>query len=276
MPTLISMEAPSLRTAIGSLATAKAAGNRRKVYVTHLRMCLAAFASHAGDVPIDHITTDHVESFLATRGRSPWTRITYTARLSTLFEFARRRRWISENPCFFLERVSVDQKPPEILTPEDARRLVAACRSQERRGLAWLALALYAGLRPGEAAQITWEKIDFESNRIWVDSSISKVRRMRIVEPQPIAMQLLAEARDTGAELPLSLSTRRRIMRKLREAMGWEEWPADITRHSCASYWLALEPDAGRIALQLGHSPNVLMRHYRSVVTRQQAVEFFG
>lgn len=275
MPNLVAMERVSLRTAIGSLATAKAAGNRRSTYISHLKMCLAAFVSHAGDVPIDNVTTDHLESFLATRGASPWTRITYTARLSTLFAFAMRRRWITENPCFFLERVTVDQKPPNILTPEEARKLVNACRSQDRRGLAWLALTLYAGLRPSEARMIQWDKIDFEAGRIWVDACVSKVRRMRIVEPRPSAMLLLAEARDTGAELPISLSTLRRIMRRLRSTMGWTDWPADVTRHTCASYWLAIEPDAGRIALQLGNSSNVLMRHYRSVVTKEQAAEFF-
>lgn len=150
-----------------------------------------------------------------------------------------------------------------------------ACREKAPLALGWLALTLFAGLRPQEADAIPWKRVDFSARRIWIDAAFSKVRRMRIVEPQPVAFTLLAEAILLGASLPIPHSTRRKLARTLRSAMGWITWPKDITRHSCASYWLALEPDAGRIALQLGNSPGILLRHYRSVVTRECAAEFF-
>jgi hypothetical protein len=58
--------------------------------------------------------------------------------------------------------------------------------------------------------------------------------------------------------------------------MGWKVWPKDILRHTCASHWLAIVPDAQRIALQLGNSPAILLRHYRSIVTKEDAERFWS
>jgi hypothetical protein len=48
-------------------------------------------------------------------------------------------------------------------------------------------------------------------------------------------------------------------------------WKKDVLRHSAASYWLAVEPDVPRIAMELGNSPAVLFKHYREVVTDEEA-----
>ena len=50
----------------------------------------------------------------------------------------------------------------------------------------------------------------------------------------------------------------------------------DITRHSCASYWLAQVEDAAAVAEQLGHNVNTLKRHYRALVTREDAARFWA
>lgn len=270
------VEEIALSKALHALEVAKLAANRRRRYIAHLRISIKRFIRHIGDVAIHTVTTEAIELWLCVVGKNPWSRSTYTARLSTLFEFARRRRWVHENPCEFLERPSVEQPSPKILTPEEAHILVGHCRSDCRRAFAWLVLALFAGMRPEEAAALDWSKIDPERRRIWVDSSISKVRRMRIIEPVGCFWELIHEAKEMEAQLPIPHVARRRMMRKLRERMLWDVWPKDITRHSCASYWLALVPDAPRIALQLGNSPQILLRHYRSLVTQEEARRFFS
>jgi len=47
-------------------------------------------------------------------------------------------------------------------------------------------------------------------------------------------------------------------------------------RHSAASYQLARSQDAARTALNLGHSPDILFRHYREVVRPEEAERFFA
>lgn len=56
----------------------------------------------------------------------------------------------------------------------------------------------------------------------------------------------------------------------------WRHWPKDVLRHSCASYLLALKRDAQAVALELGNSPTILFKHYRELVSQEQARRFWN
>ncbi|MCP5523587.1 MAG: hypothetical protein H7A46_18775 [Verrucomicrobiales bacterium] len=62
----------------------------------------------------------------------------------------------------------------------------------------------------------------------------------------------------------------------MRDRLGFKAWPQDVLRHTAASQLLALRKDAAAVALELGNSPQVLLTHYRELVTREQAAEFWG
>lgn len=47
-------------------------------------------------------------------------------------------------------------------------------------------------------------------------------------------------------------------------------------RHSFASYRLAEIHDAAKVALEMGNSPEKLFRHYRELVTPDEAKEWFA
>jgi integrase len=54
-------------------------------------------------------------------------------------------------------------------------------------------------------------------------------------------------------------------------------WPQDCLRHSFASYHLAMFESAEKTALQMGHnSTDMLFRHYRELVTKEQAEKFWA
>jgi hypothetical protein len=53
-------------------------------------------------------------------------------------------------------------------------------------------------------------------------------------------------------------------------------WGHNIARHSFVSYHLAEFGNAGRTALEAGHSEAMLFRHYRALVTPAAAAEFWG
>jgi hypothetical protein len=52
-------------------------------------------------------------------------------------------------------------------------------------------------------------------------------------------------------------------------------WPSNALRHSYASYALAQWPDAAALALEMGNSPAVILRHYRSLVKPAAAAAFW-
>jgi len=91
----------------------------------------------------------------------------------------------------------------------------------------------------------------------------------------PIA-RISGEKCGLGSELPITRQIRRSAMRRLRRYLGWEVWPKDVTRHTAASDWLALDGNPVAVAEQLGHSLAELKTHYRALVTRSIAERFWS
>ncbi len=89
-------------------------------------------------------------------------------------------------------------------------------------------------------------------------------------------VQLLPAATEwlkLGGDLP-PVNFWRRIY-KLRTTAGITEWPCDVLRHTAASMMICHYKDAQRTALELGNSADLLFRHYRELVTVQDAERFY-
>ena len=54
------------------------------------------------------------------------------------------------------------------------------------------------------------------------------------------------------------------------------DWKRNALRHSYASYRFAQTTDAGLVAGELGNSVNMVHKHYRELVTRQSADQWFN
>ena len=50
------------------------------------------------------------------------------------------------------------------------------------------------------------------------------------------------------------------------------KWSQNVLHHSFISYWLAVVPDAPRVTLGMGTSPEVIFKHYRQLATPARAV----
>jgi hypothetical protein len=53
-------------------------------------------------------------------------------------------------------------------------------------------------------------------------------------------------------------------------------WRQNALRHSFISYRLADLQDTNRVALEAGNSPQMIFRHYRELVTPEQARKWFS
>jgi hypothetical protein len=259
-----------LADAITELVKAKAGANRRPAYVASLEQYLRRWAKGKEALPIASVKLDDVETFLNGLP-SLSSRATGINRLSTLFSFAARRGWRSDNPCERVERPHVEYGTPAILTIDEAAKVLAYTRSEMPRFLPWLVLAMFGGLQPEEIDRLSWEAVDLGRGLVTIGALAAKVRTRRIVHLKPVAVAWLR----LGGDMPMPHATRRRCLRKLREVLGWPAWKKDVLRHSAASYWLASDPDAPRIAMELGNSPAILLKHYREVVTDEAAKKYW-
>lgn len=270
-------DTPTLGEAIQQLLTSKRQLGRRERYVKALGAALSVFARGRESVPVAQLSPEHVENWLMARNDKPSTKQSNLSRLSTLFSFCERRRYIKENFCDRIETPSQDRMPPQVLTVEQAESALKFTLDQKPEFLAWLALTLLLGLRPeSEADKLEHGRIDLENHRLIV--VVSKVRSHRIIHLAdiPPAEPWLKKAIEVKARFQIPYATRRRYIRALREHLGFDRWPQDLLRHSAASYLLAHHQSAERVAMILGNSPGVLHRHYKSLVTSGDAQLFMA
>ena len=258
----------SVSACINELIAAKTNANRTCRYVTSLQYYLRQFAFGREGKPLSDFTLSDIESWLA-RYPSAYTRQTWLNRISTLFSFAVRRGFISQNVCDRIERITVDKKAPVILTPDQAALLMKACPTMVKP---YFILAMFAGVRPEEVCRLDWKNVNLETGTVAIEG---KTRRRRIVKLEPIALRLLAAHPLRSGPVSPSRATLTRWKFKSRKTLGLERWPQDLLRHTAASYMLALHKDAGKVAMTLGNSASVLLSHYHEPVTEKAAAFFW-
>lgn len=261
----------SVGATVKELLTVKNSAGASAKYRDGLRLVLGQFIRGQESAPIESLTFRDVEAFLESKRLA--SRQTLRSRISTLFRFAVRRGYVRSNPCDRLERVRAAWSSPEILTPMQAARCLVYLR-RNPRGMAWFVLTCFCGLRPEEAARTSWRAV--RGDCVAVEAQTTKVRQRRIVHPHATALAWLDFARKLKADLPISGAVRRGIVRELRGVLRLKAWPKDVTRHTAASYWLAVTQDSAFVAEQLGNSVDVLKKHYKALVTREQAERFWG
>lgn len=260
----------SLAESIDRLIAAKRAANLRPVYLKSLRYYLNRFAQGREARPVDSITPAEVEKFLSQFPLAA-SRATWLNRISTLFAFAVRRDFLPKNPCAALERITVERKAPVILTPAQSRQLLEITPTVLRP---YLVLGLFAGIRPSELQRLTWAEVDLVTFTVKVN--VAKTRRRRIVPLHQRAVALLSEHPLKSGPLAPSNSTVRRWKRRACAVLGLPSWPADLLRHTAASYLLALHGDAGKVATMLGNSSSILLSHYHQPVRNGDCGHFWA
>jgi integrase len=174
---------------------------------------------------------------------------------------------------------------PTILSPLQAEALLRACESALcRRLLGWMAVCLFAGLRPeGEAPRITWAEVNFRTRELSVMGR-KRGAKPRIIKLQPTALEWLNVVK--ADLMPQPAFFLRHLRRKAVEiANEWLAnsypkeaaivWDEDITRHSFASYRSPHIP-VHELAAEMGNSPAMIYGHYRHPQSKAAAEKFWA
>jgi integrase len=231
---------------------------------------------------ITEIDESAVEEFLARLPHAARGRFNIRTKLSQFLNFCRRRRWIDSNPAQDT-KVRVPDHEVEILSVEECEELLSAATiwPNPERLLPYVAVGLFAGLRPGEARQLRWERVDCEQKIIHVKALTSKPRKVRYVEMEDALVRWLSPFRKRrGAVVTGKFD---RDWRELRAELGYARdgekeklFPFNALRHSYGSYWLALHRDRARLAELMGNSQETIARHYRRPLPISQAEAFWA
>ncbi len=257
---------------IASLLQRKESDGKRDRYLKDLRTRLAHFQQDYGKRIVATITATDCDDWINSFRLSAQSRNNYRSVLSILFGYAVARGYCADNPLEKVAKAKVIDKPVEVLTPDETRRLL---ENTEPDMLPYVAIGAFAGLRPAEISRLDWSEVRLDRNFIEVAAAKSKTASRRLVNILPnLKAWIEPLTRTTGRITPPNPRMKLNLARK---RAGIERWPSNALRHSFASYHLAKFQDAPALALQLGHTTTaMLFSHYREVVAPVSADEYWA
>lgn len=233
----------------GKQRRARTMGNRRN----YLRKLVEVF----GDRPLCSLTRGVCRKWIE-EAEAPGARRNRHAELSAFLNDCVRRDLLRDTPMRGLRKPPPPQtEDVDILTAEQAENVMRAAERICVHSVAYFALALFAGLRPErELRMLRVGHVNLEDGMIYVSRGTAKTWQNRSV---PIPDNLRAWLKEYPPEeaVPYTRYWRNKVL----GAAGARR-SADILRHTCASFRLALTRDAARVADEMGHSVAVLSRHY--------------
>lgn len=255
-------------------------------YLKRLEFERGVFKEEFGDYSLDDITVDLIEDWLDERegksgadSLSPVTRTNWRRDLSMVWRFAIERGRATTNPAALLPVALNRDSEIHILPVEDAETLFANLRKKAepaaREAITFAALACFCGLRSIEIYRLDRSNIRLEEGIIEVPARVSKTRARRMVKIAKNMLHLCGEfSVDEGPVISISP---RSVRRFLVNCSPTSSLLPNVLRHSWFSYHLALHQDEKLTQLEGGHaSPNVLYRHYRALVTKDEATRYFS
>lgn len=263
-----------LGTVLADFLEAKQARGMRHRSFRKLKSSLEMFAVQTvRERPIRNVSSVDIRDFLHRNGWAPATVKSYLGDVRTFFAWAVKRRYISENPAELVEVPMLEDKPPGILTVEQIKHLLDVCQRFSPTLLAWVSLALFAGVRSEEARRLEW--VDIQENGFEVKGIKAKTRRRRWVELSPQLKAWLEAARFAGSDLPPKNCVYR--WSEVRRQAGLKaKWPHNALRHSFASYHFGKHGNEAKLAEIMGTSPQMLFANYRALVRPEEAEAFFN
>lgn len=242
---------------------------RKASYVNKMRLFLVHLCETLGSTQIHAVKLEDLES-LANK-ISLKTRQTWRKCACSFWSWNVKKGFCAQNIAQRLDTPSVEIEAPTILTVDQCRQLLASCSDAALPGLV---LMLFAGIRPLEAVKVSWKDVDFNARTITINASVAKTRSFRKVDMAPNLTAWMHYLYAQKTVLPYRVKGRA-LTAELAKILGLPVWPRDCLRHTAASMILELLQSADKTALELGNSPGILHRHYKSLVSADDCLKFW-
>jgi integrase len=188
---------------------------------------------------------------------------------SVFFHWALRHHYTLENPCKRRDKLPKDMTQIAMLSLDESKRLLSASLTYSGGVTAApVAIALFAGLRPSEIADLQPEDIGEKVIRV----SGGKLRRKlkRSVPIPPVLARWLKRYPFDG--LPAGWTYK---LKQLKKATRAAKWVPDIFRHTSISFQIDRDKNEALTAFNCGTSIQMMNMHYRHSVDDEKAVAQF-
>lgn len=215
------------------------------------------------------------------------TKANYRNALRRFSRWVCERLGLKDNPVggLWISRAQDRVGLPVVFTVNQARTMVECCQEDPvcRPLLGWLALTLFAGLRPeSEAPALRWTQVRWREREIILRGN-KRGSRPRIVKIQPAAYELLRLAKDESPDRPgyFTRGLVKRLVRVTNEALKAKRelvlpQGQDINRHTYASMRAAVGVSLQDLAREMGNDTGTLYQHYLQPVAEREALRFWA
>ena len=249
---------------------------------------LRRFGKDFGSSPLHQITPGEIEIFLKgfTAG---WSRRSFYKRLLPFFAYAKRHRWLAEDPFDELVAPDTPRSGRNVYTPDEFNRLINAAEFQDDEVLAFIGFAGMAFCRTRELVRqlkdepvLEWRDVLMDRNEIHIREEVGKHTKRssneRFIPIHPMLRDLLASVGPyNGRVVKVS-------MRLFRERLHTVFRRAEVPfidnglRKSAISYWLAAHPEFGvaQVSQWAGNSEPSCRQHYLRILTKEDGEKWFG
>jgi len=266
--------APMIGDIVDKMVASAEQNNRRERTVADLRSRLQKFSDDFPGTRLSEVTVEEIKDWLDDwEDWSPRSKINYLTKLSQLYNFAVKKKWVDSNLIEQIERPETEDKEPGIFSVEQAEHLLKYAKAHGL--LHYIALGLFAGLRSAELLRLDSSAVLLSERSIVVGAAVAKKRSRRVVEmcdalvgwlgKYPLPKGRILDAKEFRANLE-----------GLKLDAGILDWPHNGLRHTFGSYHLAKHGDAIKTAGQMGHrDANIVHNHYKALVLKSEAEKFW-
>ena len=263
----------SVAEAVDKFQEAKIAEGMSPLYLKDIRLMLGDFKA-AFRTQISGVMTEDLRQYLNKKKVGAVAKNNRRRLIVALFNFAKAEGWLSKSETTAADGLGaykVQEKDVQIFTPEEVSALINTADSEF---LPWIALIAFGGVRREELNKgLAWENIDFSKRTVLVPADIAKTGRKRKIVMPANLFKCLAPYRSLRG--PVFNKDPRKRLAHLTETSG-VTWKVNALRHSFGSYRMEQIKNAGQVALEMGNSASIVMKHYFEIVDAAKAKAYWS
>ena len=261
---------------------------RPKTYASYRSVIYCHAIPALGYIKLQKLTIGHLQAFYAEKAKmlKPRTLVVLRSALNGALEDALKQGFIARNVGKLVDIPSVERYEGQVLTVEQAKRLLEVARGSRLDAL--LLVAVTTGMRLGELVGLRWSDVDLEKGVLQVRRTVGRVPGMGLVVGEPkskagrrkimlsnVVIRVLVEHKVRQEEARVKKGDRwqeqglvfcntygvyfnpdriRFLFKKLLKAAGLPVVRFHDLRHSAATVLFAAGVDLKVISAMLGHS----------------------
>lgn len=270
------MTPKTVAAATEELLTLKQAQGMSLSHLLSTKQRLNKFKAVFGESELHTLTLAQIENFIVGLNLSGTSQNHFRKSIANLYTFAQSRAYVPKdfNPGKAVRKAKVEEHEVQYFKPEEVKKLIAACVDELEDHLPLVLLCGFAGLRPSEAARVTWQMVSDDFIRL--PGNATKTGKARMVPISDNLKLWLAPLRQKAGLVLSSLVNPDKAAGKLKKASG-VAWVDDGLRHAFGTYRQAMIKNIGQIADEMGNTIPVARRHYvNPMVTKEEGEAWFA